>query len=362
MINLFQIIITPGIAFLLNMLIIPLILHISHRYKWYDSRNHRTIHSGDIPRIGGLGIFFSFIIAVAAIFFIVSRPILNNSFRDVASKGIPMFAGLIIIHIAGLIDDFSDLKASFKFLIQLAAAIVVTLGGYGIGYIILPFTWQEIPIGFFVYPLSWLWITLITNTINLVDGIDGLAAGIAAIAAFFIGLSSLFLNHLTVGFISFSFFGCLVAFLIFNFPPAKIFMGDCGSLLIGFILSVLPLLSSRARISSLALIPMFTLLLIPILDTVFSIIRRLKGGRSILSADRGHLHHKLLDLGLSQKQILLIVYSACIIAGLTTLNWTLNPNKYSLIFVFCIWALYLFAMIVLDIIHNRKITNQAGTH
>jgi len=176
-------IVSSGIAFLFNMLLIPLLINLAHRFNWYDDIDHRKIHTGKIPRIGGIGIFLSFLAGIT-IFFILSPDLLFTS--------IPILTGFIIITILGLIDDFSSLRPRYKLIFQLAAAILVVSGGFHLETFLIPLSGTEINLG----PLSWflsiLWIVGMCNAINLVDGLDGLAGGIVSIASFFTGIMAIY--------------------------------------------------------------------------------------------------------------------------------------------------------------------------
>ncbi|MFP4534223.1 MAG: MraY family glycosyltransferase [Spirochaetaceae bacterium] len=309
-------------------------MRLSHRFEWYDQKNPRKIHTEDTPRIGGVGIFFSFMIAAAVV--LISRG------EDVrAVRYLPLLGGVVIIHFLGLLDDFINLVAPRKFLLQLLAGLVVTLGPFRIDALAIPFSETSIPLGWLAYPITVLWIVSISNAVNLIDGADGLAGGVSAIVALFIGVIASHSGNATLALLAFALVGATVGFLVYNFPPAKIFMGDSGSLLLGFLLATLPLVGFTEG-AAFPAIPVITLLFIPILDTLMAIIRRLRRGLPVHQADREHIHHRLIDRGFGPRKLLLTIYSAAAILGLTALSWFVLPVPYNgvvdlLVWVVAIW-------------------------
>lgn len=297
----------------INSIAIPLLLKVAHRYSWYDDVDHRTIHMGEIPRIGGIGIVFSFFSTIV-LYILINRIYLSpNSYFQPLFDYWPVLMGAVIINLLGLFDDFTNLRARYKLIIQLAAALLVVLSGKYFVSFYIPFLGYPIHLKFIAQAFTVLWIIGITNAINLIDGLDGLSGGTTAIILFFMGLSAVYLGDYTQALLLFILFGSVTGFIIFNFPPAKLFMGDSGSLFLGFFLSCMPLYSSNNDAYGFALILSISFLLIPILDTVAAIIRRKRRGIPFHSPDREHLHHKLLKLGLSTKQILAIIYTATLI-------------------------------------------------
>ena len=297
----------------INSIITPILLKVAHRYSWYDDVDHRTIHMGEIPRIGGIGITFSFFSTIV-LYTLLNRIYLSpNSYFQPLFDYWPVLMGALIINLLGLFDDFTDLRARYKLIIQLAAALLVVLSGKYFVSFYIPFLGYSIHLKFFAQAFTVLWIIGITNAINLIDGLDGLSGGTTAIILFFMGLSAVYLGDYTQALLLFILLGSVTGFIIFNFPPAKLFMGDSGSLFLGFFLSCMPLYSSNNDAYGFALILSISFLLIPILDTVAAIIRRKRRGIPFHSPDKEHLHHKLLKLGLSTKQILAILYTATLI-------------------------------------------------
>jgi UDP-GlcNAc:undecaprenyl-phosphate GlcNAc-1-phosphate transferase len=309
-------------AFLLTFLLMPLVLKISHHKNWYSETDHRTIHNGDIPRLGGVAMFGSVMLMWAL--FIILRAAVSETFQIIDLwRYLPIIAGMVIIHGVGLLDDFTNLRARWKLAGQIAAALVIILSGYYIRSVHIPFAGINLELGAIGgQVLTLLWIVGITNAVNLIDGMDGLSSGISAIAALTLGISAWAVGSYSVGFMAFFLFGAIMGFLVFNFPPARIFMGDSGSLFLGFTLSIIPILAFRGGNAPFALPIGSTLMLIPIFDTLAAIMRRLRKRVPIHTPDKEHLHHKLLFFGLSTRRILLIIYALSALSGVAVLCWT----------------------------------------
>lgn len=342
---------TGAAAFALNLILIPLILLISHHRGWYDRNDHRKIHTEDTPRLGGVGIYLSFLLLSA-----VGAQLLGRSeSTPLIVQLLPVFAGLSVVFLMGLVDDFRNLPPHFKLFLQILAATIVTMGDFVIDELTLPFGLPTLRFGILGYPLTVLWIVGLVNAMNFIDGLDGLSGGIAAIAALFSALIGLATGQAAVAIAAIALFGAVTAFLVFNFPPAKLFMGDSGACTLGFLLAVFPLLGGRLNATEFGMVPTVTLLFVPIADTLAAILRRLREGVPIYHPDREHLHHKLLDLGFSTRQILAIVYGAGLLSGLAALSWILlsPPGKGIIVGIF--WAAVSVAFLVLHRVrHSTK--------
>ena len=266
-------------------------------------KDKRRMHTDSVPLIGGLAIFLGFL--VSTVFF-----------AEIDIKIIAILSGALIMVVLGVFDDKYALGAKFKLMIQIIAAAIPVIAGVRIERIILPFLKSGgIEFGWLAYPITILWIVALTNAVNLIDGLDGLAAGVSAIASFSMFLIALMQGNYVIAVMSAALVGACCGFLPYNFSPASIFMGDTGSTFLGFVmasLSVLGLFKIHAIISFA--VP-FIAFGIPIFDTSFAIFRRIKEHRPIMSPDRGHLHHRLVDMGFSHKQAVLIIYAICIVLG-----------------------------------------------
>jgi UDP-GlcNAc:undecaprenyl-phosphate GlcNAc-1-phosphate transferase len=353
--------IVVSLALALSLIFTPLILNFSHRHEWYDEKNHRKVHTRDIPRLGGVGIFVAFLPALIIGMSIVS----NGTFADRLTAYLPAILGLVLIHLTGLIDDFRNLRAAIKLVAQLAAAFLVTLSPLRITVLWIPLLETHLSLGLFAYPVSVLWIVAVANAVNLIDGTDGLAGGFSAIAVLATGLIGLFvLGNPTLAIIAFALFGALLGFLFFNFPPARIFMGDSGSLTVGFLLAAIPLASAleagaSGPVDGFGMIPIVTILLLPILDMITAIARRLRKGQPIHMADREHVHHKLIDRGFSARAILAVLYSYTAVTGLSAVAWFLLPPALGVSSVAVVWLGSLGIVLFLDG-ERRKARRNAG--
>lgn len=333
----------------MNVLLIPLILRLAHRFEWYDHINDRKIHTESTPRLGGVGIFLSFVAAsVVGLTIIVGAPgIAPWSIRSVAF----ILGGLALVHGLGLYDDFVNLRAPLKFMVQLAAGSMAALSGALLRVIDVPWVGLvQLPL-WAAFALTILWVVSISNAVNLIDGADGLAGGVALIAALFMGVIALGQGSLVSAILAFAVVGSLAGFLVYNLPPARIFMGDSGSLALGYMLAVLPLLGlerGEPGLMTIAPFPVLTLLYIPIVDTLLAIIRRLSRGLPVHSADREHIHHRFIDRGLGGRRLLAVIYGMMVLFGFIAASWYEISHGAAAILTLAVWITTLIIIIVLD--------------
>jgi UDP-GlcNAc:undecaprenyl-phosphate/decaprenyl-phosphate GlcNAc-1-phosphate transferase len=341
------------LALIVSAAITPVVIMVSHRRKWYDIPNERKIHNSPIPRLGGIGIFFGLVVSALAVPLLL--PVLFPASWPVfySLRYVPVFLSFALIHCMGLADDFHNLHALLKFLLQIVAASLVTVGGFTISVISIPGL-APFSLGVFAYPITILWIVAISNAINLMDGIDGLAGGIAALSALSLGIISLLSGRAAPAVLAFCLFGSVLGFLLFNFPPAKVFMGDSGSLLLGFVLAVIPLLGTPGSISFGSMFAPATILLIPIMDTVSAIVRRAREKRPIYSPDKQHIHHKLLALKVKETSILLIIYGACVLFGVSAIASLYLSRAMAAVLLALVWLASLLAFGILNAIRRRR--------
>ncbi len=269
-------------------------------------KDKRRIHKKPIPLIGGLAIFLGFLVSVLA-------------FGKLSKEIIGMLVGAVIMVVLGIFDDKYNLPAKFKFVIQIIAAAIPVVLGVKIERIIFPFSEYTgitgIEFGWFSYFITILWIVGLTNAVNLIDGLDGLAAGVSAIASFSIFCVALIQGEYGIAILTAALVGSCFGFLPYNFNPASIFMGDTGSTFLGYVMAVISVMGLFKIHAIISFAVPFIAFGIPIFDTSFAIFRRIKEHRPIMSPDRGHLHHRLIDSGLSQKQAVLAIYAICIVLG-----------------------------------------------
>lgn len=282
-----------GISLVFSVILLPLIIKFCHKHGLYDKIDARKVHTGKIPRLGGVAIAIPFFLCSILYYFLKA----DINVGQVA----PLMVAGAIVYIFGLIDDLFDLKAWIKLLAQIAATSVVAFNGFHFTQI---FGWQLPSVIAFI--LTFGWVLGLINAYNLIDGLDGQCGMLAFTAIATLGVAFMMSGNAESG-LCFILCGSILGFLIFNFPPAKIFMGDNGSQFLGFMVAILPLFSSSNTFEYNKLLMMITLAAFPIFDTIAAIWRRLRDHRPIMSPDKFHLHHKLLNMGYNKKQVLLIV-------------------------------------------------------
>jgi UDP-GlcNAc:undecaprenyl-phosphate GlcNAc-1-phosphate transferase len=305
-----NILITFVLAALTSAILTPITIKLAYKVGAVDvPKDARRIHSKAMPRIGGLAFILGFFISI--IYMLLTGGIDNTTNLS------GFFIGLAIIASVGFLDDVYQLKAWQKLIAQIVAAIIVIASGLRICYINIPFLTLYGLNDVLSIIITFGWIIGVTNALNLIDGLDGLATGVSAIST--LALSVIFILNgsgdlpliLTIALL-----GGLVGFLPYNFNPAKTFMGDVGSNSLGFILATVSMIGMAKTYTFMAIILPVVILGLPIFDTLFAIFRRVSHHKSIMEADRGHLHHKLIDAGLTQKQAVLVLYAVTAVLGI----------------------------------------------
>ena len=284
----------------------PLVRKIALKLDVIDlPKGKRKIHNKPIPLLGGLAIYFSFVIVM----------ILKSGSLSQHETGI--LIGATIIVIGGIIDDTFELRPRYKLIFQISAAVVLIFFGVEISSVTnpLPGGYDYWNVGWMTVPLTILWVIGITNALNLIDGLDGLAAGVALISSVTIFIIAVLNNRLDAAVLTAILSGAILGFLPYNFNPAIIFMGDTGAQLLGFLLAAISIEGTIKSAAAFAIAVPILALGIPIYDTLFAVIRRKMNGKPIMQADKGHLHHRLMDMGLSQRQTVLIMYLISAILG-----------------------------------------------
>ncbi|WP_375540706.1 MraY family glycosyltransferase [Virgibacillus saliphilus] len=283
------------LSLLLAVILTQIVIKYSKKLHITDKPNFRKVHDDPTPTLGGLAIFASFIFGVLIL-------------QPVSEYHIAIMIGGFIIITLGIVDDIYDLPPKVKFLTQIAVAIlVVSWGGLQVEFINLPFGGQ-LEFGFLSSIITILWIVGVTNAMNFIDGLDGLAAGVSSIALFTIAGLAVMMGDVYVATMALILFFSTVGFLPFNFHPAKIFMGDTGALFLGYMISVLALLGFKSVTLISFIIPIF-ILGVPILDTFIAMVRRYMNRQPISRPDSAHLHHNLIRLGFTHKQTVLFIYT-----------------------------------------------------
>jgi len=298
---------TVLVSFGLTLLITPVVLKVAHRQKWVAPTNHRTIHMGPIPRLGGVAMGLSFGVVIVSLVLVDSA--LGGWLPPISRSQVVLMLGLGLAatHLVGLLDDFFEFRAVYKGALQLGGALLAIGAGVVVDHLTVPFTDVVIPLGPFGPFLTLLWILGVTNAVNLIDGIDGLAGGYSAIALAVIGVWGLTTGHLFQAVACATGLGAVFGFLRFNWPPAKIFMGDSGSLSLGYLIAVLSAWGGEYSLFHQFWLLPFTLVLVPVGDTVSAVLRRLRANKPVWAPDREHTHHKLMALGFRPGTILLML-------------------------------------------------------
>jgi len=329
------------IAYLLGIFIVPLVIYFSKKAGLVDTPNERKIHSEPISRLGGISIWLCVMLTFLFLVLLSYYP------KGVGLSGIVVGGSLMFL--LGLVDDIYNLNAKFKLFIQIAIATMVILLGVRMEVLYNPFG-PEIQLSNVVsYIISLFWIVGISNATNFIDGVDGLAGSVIAIACAAIGIISLVVipSSPISALVAFILMGAMLAFLTFNYNPAKIFMGDSGALFAGFMLATLSISGVMKDGSSFMYLPLL-ILIVPILDVAYSSIRRIMKGSSPFVADSEHLHHKLLHSGHSQNQAVLILSSVAMTAAILAIAIAGSLSKY-----------YLFAIVLVGILILLSIVSKS---
>ncbi len=317
------------VAALVSLVSTPIVKSLAFRVGAVDvPKDNRRMHKTPIPRMGGLAIYFGFVVSVLAF-----MP-LNDALRGA------LLGGSMIV-VLGIFDDIYALPAMPKFLVQILAAVVAVLHGNIITFLSNPNIFSADPywnLGILSIPFSVIWIVAITNSVNLIDGLDGLACGVSTISSMTMLIISLIVADTPVAMLMAALAGSCIGFLPYNLNPAKIFMGDTGSTFLGFILAVASIqgLFKLGAIISFA-VP-FLLLGLPIFDTCFAILRRVAKGQSPMSPDRLHIHHRLIDMGFSQKQAVAVLYVISAILSLSAVVLTTIGVVRAILFLMALCA------------------------
>ena len=294
-------------------------------------RDGRRMHKKPVPRLGGLAIFIGFM--VSTLLFVPITPEMRS-----------ILLGAVVIVILGVIDDSLALPALFKFVVQIGAALIPALNGVSIYAFSNPNVFSENlywVLGRLSLPFTVLWIVAITNSVNLIDGLDGLANGVSTISATTMLVIALLLDETEVSIVLAALVGACVGFMPYNLNPAKMFMGDTGATFLGYILATMSIQGLFKYYAVISFVVPFLILGLPIFDTSFAFIRRLAHGQNPMQADRGHIHHRLIDMGLNQKQAVATLYVISAILGLSAVVLTTGGEQRAMLLfaALCIAAL-----------------------
>lgn len=330
------------VTFLTSLLLVPIVKKIALHVGAMDQPNARKVHKVPMPRLGGLAIYFSFLLGYIL-------------YGEINTQMISILISSFLLIIVGIFDDIKPVRARYKLVVQIIAASIVVIYG--------DLAFKEISfLGFKFYFDTWFndflaifFIVGITNAINLIDGLDGLASGISAIYFLTIAIIAIILNRLggLDIILSLIMLGATLGFLFHNFPPAKIFMGDTGSLFLGFMISVIALLGYKITTFTSLIVPV-VILAIPIFDTLFAILRRLLKGQNIGEADKEHFHHQLLKMKYSPTASILIIYAIDISFAAISIFFVLGDNQIAIGIYILLMILLLFVVLKTDILFEHK--------
>lgn len=369
---------TTAVACVATWMITPAVVALAHRFGAVDLPGPRKIHAAPIPRIGGLAVFFGFLAGLIFASFATGyvANVEHNRPGYWAVLAVAAFSMLIL----GLVDDLRGVSFQRKFAFQVAAAALVWWVGFRIEVLGLPLVDGVWSLGLWSMPLTILWIVGITNAFNLIDGLDGLAAGTALITTTVVAVIAMYGGHVAVTAVSVALVGSLVGFLRYNFNPAVIFLGDSGSMFLGFSLAVMSIHGSQKNVTAVAVLAPLLILGYPILDTGLAILRRVndlqldarrrgdlaymaRNAHRIFLPDRGHIHHRLLELGMSHRAAVLALYACALMLAVGALGLVIvNSLEVALLLasVLTLITIAFFVFVIARARLARRIANSAS--
>ena len=334
-------------ALIVSFLMCPLVKSFAYKVGAIDvPKDNRRMHKKPVPRLGGLAIFLGFMVGLLLFVKI-----------DYQLQGILL--GAVIIVVLGVVDDISPLRAGFKFIVQIVAALVAVYHGVLINVLSNPNLFSDAPywqLGWLAVPVTVVWIVGITNAVNLIDGLDGLANGISTISAITMLVIALLVSENQIAIVMAALVGACLGFMPYNRNPAKMFMGDTGSTFLGYILATISIEGLFKYYAIVSFAVPFLLLGLPIFDTAFAILRRLAHGQSPMLPDRGHVHHRLIDMGLNQKQAVAALYVVSSILGLSAVVLTTSGELKAMMLLLALAAV---AYVAARVIFPREIAESA---
>ena len=308
------------LAALVSYVLTPYIKKLAFYIGAIDKPDPRKVHHSTMPRLGGLAVYIAFMVAAIASL-------------ELTKDIIGMLLGGTLIAIVGVLDDKYQLPAKVKLVGQIAAALVLVLFDIRIEWINNPFGGYYYLDTYLSVPLTVFWVISFTNVVNLIDGLDGLAAGVSAIASLTVILVAVHMGYYHIAILTGALAGAIIGFIRYNFNPATIFMGDTGSMFIGYMLAAISVYGAVKTAATIALVVPAIALGLPILDTAFAILRRYNNGRPIFQPDKGHLHHRLLDMGLNQKEAVLLMYGITAVLGIAAVLWAEMDGIYAALII-----------------------------
>lgn len=306
------------VALVVSFMMTPVVKTFAYKVGAIDvPKDNRRMHKTPIPRLGGLAIFIGFMVSILL-------------FAHITSEMKSILLGAVIIVVLGVVDDIMALPAMLKFVVQIGAALIPATNGVQILAFSNPNIFSENlywVLGGLSVPFTVLWIVGLTNAVNLIDGLDGLANGVSAISATTMLVIALMASEAQVAIVMAALVGASVGFMPYNLNPAKMFMGDTGATFLGYILATMSIQGLFKYYAVISFVVPFMILGLPIFDTAFAFIRRIAHGQSPMHADRSHIHHRLIDMGLNQKQAVATLYVISAILGLSAVVLTTSGEQ-----------------------------------
>lgn len=338
--NIYVILLLVSIPMIFVGFFIPIVKRVAFHINALDIPNERKIHTKPMPRLGGLGIFAGFILGYMLF---GNHTYLMNSI---------LIASFVLL-IVGMIDDIKPIRPRYKLIGQFIASLIVVVYG-GLLLQDVGFFGLYINFGWFSYVVTVFFILGCINCMNLIDGMDGLAGGISAIFFLTIGIIGVAKGQFALATtLTFIMFGSIMGFLFHNFHPAKLFMGDSGSMFLGLMIAVITLMGFKSTMMSAIVIPLF-ILVVPILDTTFAIIRRKLKGESISTPDDAHIHHQLLKKNYSQRKTVLTIYLITFLFSISSMIYTLYSQLMGMIIYGLLMLIFIYLVLNTNVIFNRK--------
>ena len=338
------------VALVVSFLATPIVKSFAYKLGAIDvPKDARRMHKVPIPRLGGLAIFLGFIISM-----LLFCPL------DDQIKGILL--GSVIIVVMGIIDDITPLRAGLKFIVQIFAALIPIYYGVQITCISNPNIFSDHlywDFGWLSIPITVVWIVGLTNAVNLIDGLDGLAIGVSSISALTMLVIAILVAEPQVAIVMAALVGACIGFMPYNMNPAKIFMGDTGSTFLGYILACITIQGLFKFYAVISFVVPFLILGLPIFDTMFAIIRRISHGQNPMAPDRSHVHHRLIDMGLNQKQAVAVLYVISAILGLSAVVLATSGEIRAIL---CLLALVIVALMAARVIFLPHLSDEEKKH
>ena len=323
-----------ALAVVVTMVVTPFVIKLANRFSIIDYPDGRRINEKPTPRPGGIALFLG--ILVPLLVFMVFNVSGDSGVRYSLTSNINYLGVILsatVVFAIGLIDDIRTIRVRYKLIGQIVAAIIACFSGVLLSQIDNPFSSSFINLGLFAYPITIFYLVAFANIINLIDGLDGLASGISAICAVALFVLSFSRGSMDAALVALAIAGVCGGFLIFNFYPAKVFLGDSGALVLGFCLGLVSLFGVVRATALISLLIPVVIAGVPVIDTFTSIVRRVRSGKPVFSADKAHVHHRFINLGYSQRTTVLIIYGLSIVLAVLAILIAQDQSPLRIVYV-----------------------------